>query len=79
MKPLRVLHIIESLGRGGAERQLANLLLAHDRGAIRPSVVALNPPPDLAADPRNHRRHRPWIAGPGAGSPGVGAGPDHAA
>jgi glycosyltransferase involved in cell wall biosynthesis len=52
MKPLRVLHIIESLARGGAERQLVNQVLAHDRSAIHPSVVALNPPLDLAAELR---------------------------
>lgn len=52
MKPLRVLHIIESLARGGAERQLVNQVLAHDRSAIHPSVIALNPPLDLAAELR---------------------------
>ena len=53
MKPLRVLHIIESLGRGGAERQLVNQLLAHDRSLIQPSVIALNPPLDLADELRS--------------------------
>ncbi len=52
MRPLRVLHIIESLGRGGAERQLVNQLLAHDRRLIHPSVIALNQPLDLAAELR---------------------------
>ena len=53
MKPIRVLHIIESLGRGGAERQLVNQLLAHDSTLIRPSVVTLNPPLDLADELRS--------------------------
>ena len=47
------MHIIESLGRGGAERQLVNQLLAHDSTLIRPSVVTLNPPLDLADELRS--------------------------
>jgi glycosyltransferase involved in cell wall biosynthesis len=48
MKPLRILHVIESLGRGGAERQLVNQILAHDRSSIQSSVIVLNPPLHLA-------------------------------
>ncbi len=41
MTPIRVLHIINSLSRGGAERLLVNLLLAHDRTKIHSMVVTL--------------------------------------
>jgi hypothetical protein len=40
-RPLRVVHIIDSLGSGGAEHNLVNLLAAVERGAFEHHVVAL--------------------------------------
>ena len=49
MAPIRVLHIINSLIRGGAERLLVNVLLAHDRTRVHPMVLTLYARLDLAA------------------------------
>lgn len=43
-RPLRVLHLIETLGRGGAERNLVNVLLRLPRGEH--AVCYLHPPDD---------------------------------
>jgi glycosyltransferase involved in cell wall biosynthesis len=45
---IRVLHVIDSLGRGGAERQLVNLATTHDRAAVESQVVTLYDEHDLA-------------------------------
>lgn len=42
MTSIRVLHIIPSLGRGGAERQLVNLITSQDRSAVQHSVITLS-------------------------------------
>lgn len=39
--PIRVLHLIDSLVRGGAEQQLVNLLQAHDPQEVSSTVVTL--------------------------------------
>lgn len=49
-RPLRVLHLIETLGRGGAERNLVNVLRAMPRGEH--AVCYLHPPDDYAAELR---------------------------
>ena len=48
--PRRLLTVIESLGRGGAERLLVTTHAALDRARFRPSVAALGPPYDLAPE-----------------------------
>jgi glycosyltransferase involved in cell wall biosynthesis len=48
MAPIRVLHIINSLIRGGAERLLVNILQAHDRTQVHPMVITLYNRLDLA-------------------------------
>src|SRR5689334_11307790 len=49
-RPLRVMHLIETLGRGGAERNLVNMLRALPRGEH--AVCYLHPPGDYAEDLR---------------------------
>lgn len=49
-KPIHILHIIESLGRGGAERQLVNLIAEIDRKCFDLVVVCLNGPTEFALD-----------------------------
>lgn len=49
-RPLRVMHLIQTLGRGGAERNLVNVLLRLPRGEH--AVCYLHPPNDYAADLR---------------------------
>ena len=43
MKPLRVLYFIDSLGSGGAQRQLVTLVRALDRAAVEPTVAVYHP------------------------------------
>ena len=45
---IRILSVIESLGRGGAEQVLVNLLPALGRRSCECEVAALWPPYDLA-------------------------------
>lgn len=45
---MKVLHIIESLGRGGAEALLVNLLPALNKIGVECHVAVLNPPHDLS-------------------------------
>lgn len=52
-RPLRVLHVIDGLGPGGAERNLVNLLVATDRGAFDHHVVTLYRDDTLASHLRN--------------------------
>ena len=52
MRLLRILHVIDSLGRGGAERQLVDQILAHDRSSIQCMVIIFNPPLHLADELR---------------------------
>jgi len=51
-RPLTVLHLIESLGRGGAERRLVNDLRYLDRRHFNNLVCTLRPPHDLADEVR---------------------------
>jgi len=50
---LRVLHVITTLGRGGAERQLVNLVCHTPRETYQHLVVYLHPPHDLAEELRD--------------------------
>lgn len=43
MKPLRVLYLIDSLGPGGAQRQLVTLVLSLDRALVAPEVAVYHP------------------------------------
>lgn len=52
MRPLRVLTVIPTLGRGGAERQVANLVRGSRPDDLEHIVVQLSPPADFAADIR---------------------------
>ena len=47
---MRVLHLIETLGRGGAERLLVTLLPALAKQGVEPVVGVLKPPLDLAPE-----------------------------
>jgi glycosyltransferase involved in cell wall biosynthesis len=47
-KRIRVLHVIESLGRGGAERQLVDVVSNTDRSCFEHTVCHLRPPEDFA-------------------------------
>lgn len=49
---LRILHVVTSLGRGGAERALADLVAHADRTRYDHQVVYLHGPHDLAEDLR---------------------------
>jgi glycosyltransferase involved in cell wall biosynthesis len=42
-RPLRILYLIDSLGAGGAQRQLVTLVTALDRTAISPEVAVYHP------------------------------------
>ena len=42
-RPLRVLYVIDALGPGGTEKQLANLVRNLDRGAVVPHLCTLRP------------------------------------
>ena len=66
----RVLHVITTLGRGGAERQLVNLVRNTDRTEFEHLVCYLSPPADFAAELEqdgreviclNLPRRRPWL------------------
>lgn len=50
--PIRVLHIITTLGRGGAERQLVNLVCNTKAGEFEHLVCYFNPPGDFAEELR---------------------------
>lgn len=47
---IRILHVITTLGRGGAERQLVNLISNTDRTRFAHAVAFLRKPDDFAAD-----------------------------
>ena len=47
MKPIRALHVIDSLGRGGAEQMLVTLLPALAKQGCTAQVAVLRPPYDL--------------------------------
>jgi glycosyltransferase involved in cell wall biosynthesis len=47
---IRVLHVITSLGRGGAERQLVNLVRNTQNSEVHHTVCYLHPPGDFAAE-----------------------------
>jgi glycosyltransferase involved in cell wall biosynthesis len=47
---IHVLHVIDSLKPGGAERQLVNLVRTHDSSRVRSSVVTLFEGSDLATE-----------------------------
>jgi glycosyltransferase involved in cell wall biosynthesis len=51
-EPLRVLHVINDLDVGGAERMLAKLVSGNDRARIRHTVVSLLPPGRVAEEIR---------------------------
>lgn len=70
---LRLLHVITTLGRGGAERQLVNLVCHTSREKFQHLVVYLHPPHDLAGELREagHEvicldlpRRAPWLFAP---------------
>ncbi|HYX42776.1 MAG TPA: glycosyltransferase [Pyrinomonadaceae bacterium] len=70
---IRVLHVITTLGRGGAERQLVNLVRNTNRAEFEHVVCYLHPPADFAADLRadgyevvclNLPRKWPWAFAP---------------
>lgn len=48
--PIRILHVITSLGRGGAERQLLNLVSNTDRTRFEHTVAFLRRPDDFVAE-----------------------------
>jgi len=48
--PIRVLHVITTLGRGGAERQLVNLVCNTSAEEFEHVVCYLTPPGDFAAE-----------------------------
>jgi glycosyltransferase involved in cell wall biosynthesis len=67
---IRVLHVITTLGRGGAERQLVNLVCNTDGAEFAHSVCYLHPPGDFAAELKaaghevvclNLPRKWPWL------------------
>lgn len=71
--PIRVLHVITTLGRGGAERQLVNLVCNTKADEFEHIVCYLTPPGDFADELKNagHKviclnlpRKWPWIFGP---------------
>lgn len=73
MTPISVLHIITTLCRGGAERQLVNLVSNTDRTAFRHTVCYLHPPGDFAGELKaagheviclNLPRKWPWLFAP---------------
>lgn len=47
---IKILHVITTLGRGGAERQLVNLVSNTDRSRFQHIVVFLRKPDDFAAE-----------------------------
>lgn len=47
---IRVLHVITTLGRGGAERQLVNLVRNTQNSEVHHTVCYLHPPGDFAAE-----------------------------
>jgi len=70
---LRVLHVITTLGRGGAERQLINLVCHTPPEEYKHLVVYLHPPHDLAEELENagHEvvcldlpKRAPWLFAP---------------
>ena len=52
---IRALHVIDTLGRGGAEQLLVTLLPALREQGVEPVVAVLKPPYDLQADLRSKR------------------------
>ena len=70
---ISVLHVITTLCRGGAERQLVNLVCNTDPNAFKHTVCYLRPPSDFAAELRaagheviclNLPRKWPWLFAP---------------
>src|SRR4051812_46763294 len=66
----RILHVITTLGRGGAERQLVNLVRNTDRAEFEHIVCYLHPPSDFVAELTVHGyetlcldvpRKYPWL------------------
>lgn len=71
--PLRIFHIIPTLGRGGAERQLVNLVRNMERARYEHVVCYLQPPDAFAAEivgaghtviGLNIRQKWPWLTAP---------------
>jgi glycosyltransferase involved in cell wall biosynthesis len=71
--PLRIFHIIPTLGRGGAERQLVNLVCNMERARYEHVVCYLQPPAAFAAEIAqaghtviglNIRQKWPWLTAP---------------
>src|SRR5688572_3488974 len=71
-KPIVILHVITTLGRGGAERQLVNLVSNTNRAKFEHIVCCLQPPTDLAPEIEgagykvinlNLRGKHPWLSG----------------
>lgn len=69
-RAMRVLHVIPTLGRGGAERQLVNLVRHSDPALVSHVVCYLGPPDDFAPDLLHAgaqivglglRARRPWL------------------
>lgn len=68
---IRILHLLPSLGRGGAERALADLVIQADRERFEHRICYLHGPHDLADELRdagfdpihlNAPSHRSWFA-----------------
>jgi glycosyltransferase involved in cell wall biosynthesis len=68
---IRILHIVTSLGRAGAERQLVNVVCRTNPAIFQHTVCYLQPPDSLAQEIRNagHQAinlnvmgRRPWLA-----------------
>ena len=43
MRPIRILYVIDSLGSGGAQRQLVTLINGLDRSKVVPEVAVYHP------------------------------------
>ncbi len=70
---VKVLHVITTLGRGGAERQLVNLVCNTEGAEFAHTVCYLHPPGDFAAELTQHGheviclnlpRKWPWLFAP---------------
>jgi glycosyltransferase involved in cell wall biosynthesis len=71
-EPIVILHVITTLGRGGAERQLVNLVVNTNRARFEHVVCCLRGPLDFAPEIEraghkvinlNLRSKRPWLSG----------------
>lgn len=61
---IHVLHVVSSLGRGGAERVLADLVAATDKTRFRHTIAYLHEPHDLADEVRAAGAHAVCLGAP---------------